>query len=137
MKIGSCLNCKKKYEYNEKIHRGKYCSHICQQIYQRKQKIKLWQQGKISASGTYGRVKDFLRTYLFEKFSNKCSRCGWSEINISSGKCPLQVHHIDGKANNNEENNLELLCPNCHSLTENFGGLNRGNSTRNDRKGKY
>ena len=30
--------------------------------------------------------------------------------------------HIDG---NNEESNLQLLCPNCHSLTPTFGALNK------------
>lgn len=34
---------------------------------------------------------------------------------------------------NNKEENLELLCPNCHSLTDNFGALNK-NSTRTSLK---
>lgn len=33
----------------------------------------------------------------------------------------LQVHHIDGDRTNNELTNLQLLCPNCHSYTDNFG----------------
>ena len=38
----------------------------------------------------------------------------------------LQVNHIDGNYKNNREENLELLCPNCHSLTPNYRSLNRG-----------
>jgi len=34
------------------------------------------------------------------------------------------MHHKDGNRSNNKEDNLELLCPNCHSLTDNFGILN-------------
>ena len=34
---------------------------------------------------------------------------------------------------NNQENNLELLCPNCHALTENFGSRN-SNCTRIDKR---
>lgn len=41
----------------------------------------------------------------------------------------MNVDHIDGDATNNSEDNLQLLCPNCHSLTENYGRLN-AKSTR-------
>jgi predicted HNH restriction endonuclease len=68
-----------------------------------------------------------------EKYNGKCQICGWGEINPYTNKTPLQVHHIDGNSENNIENNLQLLCPNCHSLTENFGSRNknapRGKST--------
>lgn len=32
----------------------------------------------------------------------------------------LEIHHIDGDHSNNDLSNLQLLCPNCHSYTENF-----------------
>ena len=35
--------------------------------------------------------------------------------------------HIDGNSKNNKEENLTLLCPNCHSLTKTYKGANRGN----------
>lgn len=47
------------------------------------------------------------------------------EVNPTTGLVPLQIHHIDGNALNNKASNLQLLCPNCHSLTENFGSRNR------------
>lgn len=37
----------------------------------------------------------------------------------------LQVHHIDGDRTNNELSNLQLLCLNCHSYTNNFGSKNQ------------
>ena len=52
----------------------------------------------------------------------KCERCGlttWLNQPIT-----LQAHHIDGDKTNNEQSNLELLCPNCHSYTDNFGAKN-------------
>jgi hypothetical protein len=67
-----------------------------------------------------------LRRYLFEKYDNACSCCGWKKINSFTGKIPLEVDHIDGNSNNNIESNLRLLCPNCHSLTPNFRNLNKG-----------
>ena len=78
----------------------------------------------------------YLMSNEFEKYDNKCCRCGWSETNPTSGKIPLQIHHIDGDYKNNSEDNLELLCPNCHALTPTFGALNRGNGRdgRHDKK---
>ena len=39
----------------------------------------------------------------------------------------LDVNHIDGDKTNNQLNNLQLLCLNCHSYTDNFGSRNRKN----------
>ena len=36
------------------------------------------------------------------------------------------VDHIDGNSDNNSEENLRLICPNCHSLTSTYRGANRG-----------
>lgn len=62
------------------------------------------------------------------KYNYKCQLCGWGEMNKYTNKVPLQVHHIDGNSENNNEDNLLLLCPNCHSLTENFGSKNKNAS---------
>ena len=53
---------------------------------------------------------------------HKCECCGlseWNELPIT-----LQAHHIDGDRTNNVLDNLSLLCPNCHSQTDNFGSKN-------------
>ena len=64
-------------------------------------------------------VKEGLKEY-------KCECCGISEWN---GKpLTLQLHHINGIHNDNRLSNLQLLCPNCHSQTENFGTRGRGTS---------
>lgn len=34
----------------------------------------------------------------------------------------LQLHHINGKNKDHRLSNLEFLCPNCHSQTENYAG---------------
>lgn len=69
-------------------------------------------------------ISNHVKRFLREKFSNKCAECGWDRVNTFTGKVPLQAHHIDGNAANNREENLTLLCPNCHSLTGNFGNRN-------------
>jgi 5-methylcytosine-specific restriction endonuclease McrA len=51
---------------------------------------------------------------------NECERCGVSRWR---GKpLSLQLHHINGDGHDNRLENLQLLCPNCHSQTENYGG---------------
>ena len=50
----------------------------------------------------------------------KCEICGLSEW--IGKKITLEVHHIDGDSLNNELDNLQLLCPNCHSMTDNWKG---------------
>ena len=52
----------------------------------------------------------------------KCERCGltlWLNNPI-----PLELHHKDGNHNNNTLENYELLCPNCHALTDSYRGKN-------------
>ena len=41
----------------------------------------------------------------------------------------------DGDATNNREENLQVLCPNHHAMTEHFGSRNK-NSTRRYRYSK-
>lgn len=61
-----------------------------------------------------------LRRWLIEELGEeRCSICGWNQRR-PSGVCPLQINHIDGNHGNWEWTNLELICPNCHSLTPKF-----------------
>lgn len=55
--------------------------------------------------------------------AEKCEKCENTEW--LGKKIPLQLHHIDGDRKNNKLENLQLLCPNCHSLTDNFCGKNK------------
>lgn len=53
----------------------------------------------------------------------KCEQC---ENSIWNGKpIPLELHHVDGNRFNNELENLQILCPNCHTLTPNYGNRKR------------
>jgi Zn finger protein HypA/HybF involved in hydrogenase expression len=65
-----------------------------------------------------------------DKYAEKCSNCGWNQKHPVTGHSPLEIDHIDGNANNNNEANLRLLCPNCHSLTVTYKNLNKGNGRK-------
>jgi hypothetical protein len=129
-KQGICNNCKLSFNYDNKQQSGKWCSNKCQMDHQYKTFIDNWKKGKETGrSGKY-EVSRHIRRYLHEKNNSSCSCCGWNKINPTTGKTPLHIDHINGDFTDNTENNLRLICPNCHSLTENFGSLNKG-------KGRY
>lgn len=122
-----CLNCGKELQY----HQDKFCSRKCYKEFDYKNYIKNWKDGKEDGlCGSYG-ISGHIRRFLMEKNNCRCEICGWGEMNKKTGKVPLQVHHIDGDYRNNKEENLQLLCPNCHSLTDTYMALNR-----NGRKGR-
>ena len=84
-------------------------------------------------------IKDseYNRTKLKERLINeglkeyKCECCGITEWN---GKpISLQLHHLNGIHNDNRLSNLQLLCPNCHSQTDNYAG-SKGKGTAIIRK---
>ena len=53
---------------------------------------------------------------------NKCEICGcsmWQGVML-----PLELHYIDNNHNNNALENLQILCPNCHSIQEGNAGVN-------------
>ena len=52
----------------------------------------------------------------------KCEKCGITEW---QGKpISLQIHHINGNHHDNRLENLQFLCPNCHSQTDTYAGKN-------------
>ncbi len=54
---------------------------------------------------------------------NKCETCG---ITIWNGtQIQMELHHKDGNRTNHLLSNLQMLCPNCHSQTDNFRAKNK------------
>ena len=126
-----CLNCGKELNSENNVNRShKYCSIKCQRDYQYKDSIKMWLSGEDSGTRKNNQMASFIRRYLFELHNSSCQICGWHEINPITNKVPLEIHHIDGDCSNNRPENLQLLCPNHHSLTPNYGILNKDKSTR-------
>jgi len=123
-----CINCKK-----EIPKRNKFCSIKCQKEYQYKKYIEDWKFGKQEGKRGEYQISMHIKTYLFEKYNSKCAICGWGKKNNYTGNIPLEIEHIDGNYKNNKEENLILLCPNCHSLTSTYKGdnINNGRKSRN------
>lgn len=104
----------------------RFCSQKCHRIFTEMKYVDDWKNGTESGLAPAGSVCRQVRKYIFKKYGMKCARCGWCEINPTSGKIPVQIEHIDGDFRNCCEENLIVLCPNCHSLTPTYMGLNRG-----------
>jgi len=126
----NCVCCNKKIN-----SKNKYCSNFCQKEFEYKMYIQDWKDGKKNGMRGKYQVSSHIQRYLYEKYNYSCSECGWNKVNPYTNKSPLEIEHIDGNYLNNAENNLLLLCPNCHSLTSTYKGANKGNG-RKDRK-KY
>lgn len=87
-------------------------------------------------------VEDYSKSYyckgsrLFKKLieeGKKEYKCECCELTEWQGQpIPLEVHHIDGNHNNNNLNNLQILCPNCHAQTDNY--KNRGKNIKNSKQ---
>ncbi len=55
--------------------------------------------------------KDIKKIMKIRNMIKHCDRCGFSEYPEI-----LSIHHKDNNPKNNDITNLEILCPNCHSI---------------------
>ena len=136
---------------------GKYCSNQCQgdhaweikkQIVLEKGVEALNGEGEYCHQG-YDRI---LKQIIIEenphgKSGRACWKCGWEKQNPFTKKgekgkrthrmesnIPTQLNHIDGNPLNNDISNLEILCPNCHYLTEFHGSRGKGGRPRANKR---
>lgn len=95
------------------------CSHWKGQGWSNGQKLKNWESYK-----TINRLKK----HMISELGRQCDICGnetWLDEPIS-----LELHHLDGDRTNNSFDNLQLLCPNCHSFTNNWRGRKRSDQVK-------
>lgn len=132
----TCNWCNKKFIPKRNIKFRKFCSFECGGFFIGNERylsfIKNWKMGTEDGCTCLKghKISSYLRKYLFDKYQNSCCECGWSVVHPVTGLIPLEVDHIDGNCTNNAENNLRLVCPNCHSLSPTYRALNKGNGRR-------
>lgn len=85
-------------------------------IYRTKYEPSLCEHSSLSSSNVKALV------YRLGLKENKCECCGLSEWLGNPLIC--EIHHINGDSTDNRVENLQILCPNCHSQTDNFRGKN-------------
>ena len=120
-----CENCGNELSGNQE----RFCSHKCHLEFDHKKYIERWLNGEENGmKGEYG-LSSHIKRYLLEKHNYCCEKCNWGEVNEHTHTIPLEIHHIDGDYTNNKEENLQVLCPNCHSLTETYKAHNKKGRT--------
>lgn len=85
----------------------------------RREKRKIWLDEVLSGS----RVPDHTShmTDWLISFGYKESKCESCNLSLWLGKdIPLELHHVDGNRSNWKLSNLQILCPNCHAMTDNY-----------------
>lgn len=111
---------------NLKVAGGNYCnikrklhnlnvdtSHWTGKAWCKDKKLKDWANYTQAAS---------IKPHLIGLRSHKCELCQlttWQNQPI-----PLELHHVDGDRTNNTLENYQLVCPNCHAMTDNWRGRN-------------
>lgn len=111
---------------------------------QKEERIRRWIDGEWDGNTKTG-LSTTIREYLLEQANYACEKCGFDKRHPDDGRPVLEINHKDGDAynswfinpNNTDKNdkssNLEVICPNCHSLSSNYRARNIGKSTRVDR----
>ena len=88
---------------------------------------------KSRATGLPVDTKSLVKRYLLESRGDQCEVCGWDEKS-PDGRSIIQMDHINGDCFDNRPENLKLLCPNHHAMTETYGSLNKGSGRAHRRK---
>jgi len=114
----SCKHCGGKSARKSYI----YCSNLCQQDYELYRRI---------ASGNF--AARTAKRYLI-KTEGCCKICGLKDWNDKD--LVLILDHIDGNSENNNLDNLRLVCPNCDSQLPTFKNRNKGHG-RHSRRQRY
>jgi DNA-binding CsgD family transcriptional regulator len=70
------------------------------------------------------RNRNHLKRRLFDAGikTRRCESCRLSEWRGLA--IPLALHHVNGDRHDNRLENLQILCPNCHGLTDTWAGRN-------------
>ena len=104
MKISICKQCGIEISHYPSICRS-FCSQSCKAIYQREYLLGRnnpnWKEDKYYYSNPHSLQR------LIKRRDVHCQECG--------SKSNLQVHHKDRNHHNNGEDNLTLLCKDCHA----------------------
>ena len=109
-----------------KRNNAKFCCRKCYLEYHSKERYNAYLQDNSIAYGLQNMQR--YKKYFLQEQDHKCAICG---MNDTWNNKPLVfiLDHIDGNADNNNRENLRLICPNCDSQLDTYKSKNK-NSAR-------
>jgi Zn finger protein HypA/HybF involved in hydrogenase expression len=120
MKTFNCIHCGAENKWgHSKVN--KYCGPTCKAQYEWEHLTK----PRIERGECTHNSGAVLKKFLIETKGEHCEECGQTGT-WNNKPLVLQLDHVDGDSDNNYPKNLRLLCPNCHSQSENFGSKGKG-----------
>lgn len=153
-----CLTCSEKIAYEKR--RNDFCSKTCSAIRNNTGVTRHIKGSKICQCGKPKKPHNkycsecaerriYHRAYTLEQANNdktrrrvlielrghRCQRCGLTEW--MGDIIPIEVHHVDGNSDNNTDENLKLLCPNCHAQTGTHKRRNKNGARQIYRRKRY
>ena len=129
-KIRTCTYCNKDYILGKNAT-GKYCSKLCSNLGSSKKTYERYLADNSIAFG-FTNMSSYKKHFL-EDQNFKCDICGLT--NEWNGKLLVFVlDHIDGCSDNNNRNNLRLVCPNCDSQLDTYKSKNKNSDRAKYRK---
>ena len=110
-----------------KYERGELVSHFESDVIKAKiqatrvktNKKKIEEYLKTGIYVPYKLGKHKIKELKFSMAKYVCEKCG-QDHNWNGKYLQHQLHHIDGNDNNWNWDNLQCLCPNCHTQTDNY-----------------
>lgn len=131
----TCRHCQTPQTVKSGNKERHFCNSMCQQLFLQKQMTDNWLATGFANSQSLSHSNNYIKRYLLQSQNQKCACCQHDNI-WQNKELIFILDHIDGNSNNNDRNNLRLICPNCNSQLPTFAGRNKG-SGRHYRRQRY
>jgi hypothetical protein len=128
-KTSICTGCGAQFEHSYSAKSG-YCKMCIGKAMSRKNYEKYLDDNSIAFG--YSNMGHF-KKFFIEEQNHTCSICRMPDI-WNDKPIVFILDHIDGSADNNNRNNLRLVCPNCDSQLDTYKSKNKNSDRAKYRK---